>query len=63
MYPRDHGVSGFDRFREINEDMHQTIVTVSHEDWHKDYFHRIVQLRDGKVISDETGRTDTGYSA
>jgi len=41
-----------DLFREINETMHQTIVMVSHEDWHKDYFHRIVQLRDGKVISD-----------
>jgi len=39
-------------FREINETMHQTIVMVSHEDWHKDYFHRIVKLRDGKVISD-----------
>ncbi len=41
-----------DLFREINEEMQQTIVMVSHEDWHKDYFHRIVQLRDGKVISD-----------
>ena len=41
-----------DLFREINEEMHQTIVMVSHEEWHKDYFHRIVQLRDGKVIKD-----------
>jgi putative ABC transport system ATP-binding protein len=41
-----------DLFREINESMHQTIVMVSHEDWHKDYFHRIVRLRDGKIISD-----------
>lgn len=39
-------------FREINEEMQQTIVMVSHEDWHKDYFHRIVRLRDGKVVSD-----------
>ncbi|HII99257.1 MAG TPA: ABC transporter ATP-binding protein [Methanoregula sp.] len=39
-------------FREINEEMQQTIVMVSHEDWHKDYFHRIVRLRDGTVISD-----------
>ena len=43
-----------DLFREINEEMHQTIVMVSHEDWHKDYFHRIVRLQDGKVISDGT---------
>lgn len=41
-----------DLFREINEEMHQTIVMVSHEDWHKDYFNRIVRLRDGKVVSD-----------
>jgi putative ABC transport system ATP-binding protein len=41
-----------DLFREINESMHQTIVMVSHEDWHKEYFHRIVRLKDGKVMSD-----------
>jgi putative ABC transport system ATP-binding protein len=41
-------------FKEINQEMQQTIVMVSHEDWHKDYFHRIVRLRDGKVVSDGT---------
>ncbi len=41
-----------DLFREINQEMQQTIVMVSHEDWHKEYFHRIVRLRDGKIISD-----------
>jgi putative ABC transport system ATP-binding protein len=46
-----------DLFREINESMHQTIVMVSHEDWHKDYFHRIIRLRDGKVIGDGTNGT------
>ena len=45
-----------DLFRQINREMQQTIVMVSHEDWHKEYFHRIVRLRDGKVISD--GKTD-----
>jgi len=50
-----------DLFREINEEMKQTIVMVSHEDWHKDYFHRIVRLRDGKVTSDGyNGKTKTG---
>jgi putative ABC transport system ATP-binding protein len=39
-------------FHEINEEMKQTIIMVSHEDWHKDYFHRIVRLKDGKVTSD-----------
>ena len=42
-----------DLFHEINEEMKQTIIMVSHEDWHKDYFHRIVRLRDGKIASDE----------
>ena len=46
-----------DLFREINEEMHQTIVMVSHENWHKDYFHRIIRLRDGKVVSDGTDGT------
>jgi putative ABC transport system ATP-binding protein len=39
-------------FKEINESMNQTIVMVSHEDWHKEYFHRIVRMRDGKIVSD-----------
>jgi putative ABC transport system ATP-binding protein len=30
--------------------MQQTIVMVSHEDWHREYFHRIIRLRDGKVV-------------
>jgi len=41
-----------DLFREINESMHQTIVMVSHEDWHKEYFHRIVRMRDGRIVSE-----------
>jgi putative ABC transport system ATP-binding protein len=39
-------------FKEINESMHQTIVMVSHEDWHKEYFHRIVRMKDGRIVSD-----------
>lgn len=45
-----------DLFDEINHSMHQTIVMVSHEDWHREYFHRIVRLRDGTVVSDEINR-------
>jgi putative ABC transport system ATP-binding protein len=44
-----------DLFRTINEEMQQTIVMVSHEDWHKKYFHRIVYLRDGLI---DTARMD-----
>jgi len=46
-----------DLFHEINEEMKQTIIMVSHEDWHKEYFHRIVRLKDGKVASDGTNGT------
>jgi putative ABC transport system ATP-binding protein len=38
-------------FRKINNEMGQTIVMVSHEDWHKEYFHRIIRLRDGKIVN------------
>lgn len=41
-------------FRKINEETGQTIVMVSHEDWHKEYFERIIRLRDGKIVN-ETG--------
>jgi putative ABC transport system ATP-binding protein len=37
-------------FHEINREMQQTIVMVSHEEWHKEYFHRIIRLRDGKIV-------------
>jgi putative ABC transport system ATP-binding protein len=40
-----------DLFKEINQEMHQTIVMVSHEDWHKDYFNRFIHLKDGKIVN------------
>jgi len=43
-----------DLFKEFNEEMCQTIVMVSREDWHKKYFHRIIRLRDGRIASDGT---------
>jgi putative ABC transport system ATP-binding protein len=42
-----------DLFAEINREMDQTIVMVSHEDWHREYFGRVIQLRDGKIVPDE----------
>lgn len=41
-----------DLFKEINHELHQTIVMVSHEEWHMEYFDRVITLRDGHVISD-----------
>ncbi|KUG14111.1 cell division transporter, atp-binding protein ftse [hydrocarbon metagenome] len=39
-----------DLFAEINREMDQTIVMVSHEEWHTRYFDRIIALRDGKLV-------------
>jgi len=41
-----------DLFKQINNELDQTIVMVSHEDWHLPYFDRVITLRDGQVISD-----------
>jgi putative ABC transport system ATP-binding protein len=45
-----------DLFARLNRELGQTIVMVSHEDWHRRYFCRVIHLRDGLVdrISDET---------
>lgn len=40
-------------FRALNRELGQTIVMVSHEPWHMEYFDRILFLRDG--LLDETG--------
>ena len=45
-----------DQFHTINEELGQTIVMVSHEEWHKKYFHRIVYLKDGQIDRDEDRR-------
>lgn len=37
-------------FNEINDEMKQTIIMVSHEDWHKEFFHRNIRLRDGRIV-------------
>ncbi|MDI3507218.1 MAG: putative transport system ATP-binding protein [Methanoculleus sp.] len=42
-----------DLFARLNEELDQTIVMVSHEEWHKEYFCRIATLQDG-LISDMT---------
>ncbi|NYT17305.1 MAG: ABC transporter ATP-binding protein, partial [Methanomicrobiales archaeon] len=42
-----------DLLAEINKEMGQTIVMVSHEDWHREYFERIIQLRDGKRVDEK----------
>jgi putative ABC transport system ATP-binding protein len=49
-----------DLFHELNEEMQQTIVMVSHEEWHRKYFHRIITLHDGHVVGDR--KQDHGHA-
>lgn len=38
-----------DLFARLNRDLGQTIVMVSHEDWHRRYFCRVIHLADGII--------------
>jgi len=40
-------------FREINRTLKQTVVMVTHEEWHTEYIDRIIRLSDGKVSEDK----------
>ncbi|MEN6396834.1 MAG: ABC transporter ATP-binding protein [Methanoregula sp.] len=42
-----------EKFHAINIELGQTIVMVSHEEWHKEYFHRIIYLKDGQIEREE----------
>lgn len=42
-----------DLIRSLNRELRQTVVMVSHEDWHRRYFDRVIYLRDGKTVDDE----------
>jgi putative ABC transport system ATP-binding protein len=44
-----------DLFARLNRELGQTIVMVSHEDWHRRYFCRVIHLKDGLVerVGDE----------
>ena len=45
-----------DLFKRLNKNLKQTIVMVSHEEWHKSYFDRIISMKDGVI---ETEKSDT----
>jgi putative ABC transport system ATP-binding protein len=45
-----------DLFRTINRDLGQTIVMVSHEPWHQEYFDRIIFIRDGLLDAERMER-------
>jgi len=39
--------------KELNQKYGQTIVMVTHEEWHTKYVSRIIKLKDGKIVSDK----------
>jgi putative ABC transport system ATP-binding protein len=45
-----------DLFTDINRELGQTIVMVTHEPWHLPYCRRVMRLRDGIIESDEENR-------
>ncbi len=40
-------------FKMLNEKYGQTIVMVTHEDWHTEFVSRIINLKDGRITSDK----------
>jgi putative ABC transport system ATP-binding protein len=44
-------------FASVNREMDQTILMVSHEEWHRDYMEREIHLIDGTIAKDNWYRT------
>ncbi|NPE30872.1 ABC transporter ATP-binding protein [Methanococcoides sp. SA1] len=42
-----------DVFKDLNDNHGQTIVMVTHEQWHTEYVDRVITLEDGVLVSDE----------
>ena len=50
-----------EHFRAVNRELKQTIVMVSHESWHLEYFDRIIYIRDG-LLDEEMMQQDSGIA-
>jgi putative ABC transport system ATP-binding protein len=37
--------------QKLNRELNQTVVMVSHEEWHQKYFDRVLVMQDGKIIA------------
>jgi putative ABC transport system ATP-binding protein len=49
--------------RKLNKELNQTVVMVSHEEWHRKYFDRVIVMQDGKIVSDGDITGKAGLSA
>ena len=52
----DNSRTVLDLFRSVNRDLGQTVVMVSHEPWHMQYFDRIIFIRDGLLDTERMER-------
>lgn len=43
-------------FKKLNQKYKQTIIMVTHEEWHTKYVSRIIKLKDGLIVSDRKRR-------
>ena len=54
-----------EHFRAVNRELQQTIVMVSHESWHLEYFNRVIYLQDGLLDEErmqrESAQKDPGW--
>lgn len=50
-----------EHFRAVNRELKQTIVMVSHESWHLEYFDRIIYIRDG-LLDEGRMQQDSGIT-
>jgi putative ABC transport system ATP-binding protein len=59
----DNSRTVLELFSSVNRDLGQTIVMVSHEPWHREFFHRVIFIRDGLLDREGEDHAVRGTSA
>ena len=53
----ENSVQILELFKKLNKELNQTIVMVTHEEWHVNYVSRLIKLQDGLIVSNKPVRT------
>jgi len=48
-----NSVQVLELFKKLNRELKQTIIMVTHEDWHLKYVSRVIRLKDGVIVEDK----------